>query len=248
MATQLHEIVAVEPGARTRGERDFTMLHQNAQKEALLNGLYRHYQPKDDEGERFPDERTNVVLRHRDVFEQVAGVLTGVFDVVATKEYANQEAAADVVVDGVAVLEAAPVTLLLYLERKLTDLHTFVAALPTVDPARSWTWNEQQQVWQAEPVETFKTRKIPTVLVKYPATDKHPAQTEVFPVDETIGTWTTVIYSGATSLRRRRELLDRVNKLTMAVQTARAQANETTIVQQRIGQSLLGYVFGPGEE
>lgn len=48
------------------------------------------------------------------------------FDVTATKDWANCEARADVTVDGWVLVSAVPVSCLLFLEKRLTDIYAFV--------------------------------------------------------------------------------------------------------------------------
>ncbi len=56
---KLNQIVAIEKGERASSLRTMTDVH-NKLKDALLSGLRRTYQPKDDEGETLPSESTNV--------------------------------------------------------------------------------------------------------------------------------------------------------------------------------------------
>ncbi len=75
-----------------------------------------------------------------EVIRRTSEILTRLFDVTATKDWANCTAAADVVVDGRTLLRQAPVTYLLFLEKQLADLHAFVKKLPVLDAAESWTF------------------------------------------------------------------------------------------------------------
>ena len=52
--------------------------------------------------------------------------------------------------------------------------------------------------WKTEPVQTYRTKRVPRNHVKAEATEKHPAQVEVYYEDVTIGYWTTVKFSGST--------------------------------------------------
>ncbi|WP_443732109.1 DUF7873 family protein [Streptantibioticus silvisoli] len=56
-----------------------------------------------------------------------------------TKERANRAARADVTVEGRTILADVPVTWLLFLEKRLTDLRTFVKKPPVLDAAGSWS-------------------------------------------------------------------------------------------------------------
>lgn len=115
--TKLNQIIAVEKGVKSKAYAEVTDAHHRLQKSALLAGISRTYQPKDEEGEQYPPESTRVQVRAEEVLRQTATTLTRLFDVTATKDWANCEAKADVVVDGQVLLRAVPATYLLFLEK-----------------------------------------------------------------------------------------------------------------------------------
>ena len=127
---KLNQIIAVEKGVKNRSFTELTEAHHGLQKPALLAGISRTYQPKDEEGEQLPPESTRVQLRAEEVLRKTADSLTRLFDVTLTKDTANCAAKADVVVDGEVILSDVPVTYLLFLEKQLTDLYTFARKLP----------------------------------------------------------------------------------------------------------------------
>lgn len=243
MATRLNQIIAVEKGVKADAERGLTNAYHTIQKTQLLSGISRTYRPVDDEGEKLPPESTRVQVQCEQVLAEVAATLTRLFDVTATKDVANCSATADVVVDGQTILSDIPATYLLFLEKKLVDLRTFVGKLPTLDPAETWTWDEAAEVWRADPVETTRTKKIPRNHVLAEATKEHPAQVQVFTEDVVVGYWKKVAFSGAVPQRRVNELLERVTKLADAVKFAREQANSIEISDQQVGDAVFGYLF-----
>lgn len=95
-------------------------------------------------------------------------------------------------------------------------------------------------------MQTTRTRKVPRVLEKAPATERHAAQTEVYMVDEVVGTWTTTRLSGAIQETRRVVLVDRVNKLIDAVKTAVEEANRLEITQMQAGEAIFAYLLSNG--
>lgn len=241
---KLNQIIALEKGVKSRSYASLTEAHQQLQKPALLSGIARTYRPKDDEGERYPPESTRVQLRSEEILRSTATILTELFDVVATKDWANCSARADVVVEGKTLLEKVPVTYLLFLEKQLTDLHTFVHKLPVLDPSESWRFEPSQDCWASEPAETSKTKKVPRNHVKAEATEKHPAQVEVYHEDIVVGYWKTVKFSGALPAARVRELLERVERLQKAVKMAREEANGAVVESTKSGDKIFGYLFG----
>ncbi|MFC9849859.1 hypothetical protein [Streptomyces prasinus] len=242
--TKLNQIIAVEKGVKSKAVQDVNGAHQKVQKPALLSGISRTYQPKDEEGEQLPPESTRVQVQGEDVLREMAASLTRLFDVTATKDWANCAARADVAVEGRTVLADVPVSYLLFLEKQLTDLHAFVRKLPTLDAAESWSHDPSTDWWKTDPVRTIRTKKVPRNHVKAEATEKHPAQVEVYYEDVPIGYWTTVKFSGALPARRLNELVERIEKLQQAVKFAREEANGAEVTDQRVGGAVFGYLFG----
>ncbi|MFI8858991.1 hypothetical protein ACIGW5_20525 [Streptomyces prasinus] len=242
--TKLNQIIAVEKGVKSKAVQDVNGAHQKVQKPALLSGISRTYQPKDEEGEQLPPESTRVQVQGEDVLREMAASLTRLFDVTATKDWANCAARADVAVEGRTVLADVPVSYLLFLEKQLTDLHAFVRKLPTLDAAESWSHDPSTDWWKTDPVRTIRTKKVPRNHVKAEATEKHPAQVEVYYEDVPIGYWTTVKFSGALPARRLNELVERIEKLQQAVKFAREEANGAEVTDQRVGDAVFGYLFG----
>lgn len=245
MATKLNQIVAVEKGVKGTAERDFTLAYHDLQKAGPMSGLTRTYRPRnDDDTELLPPEQTRVQYSAQDVIGRVTTSLTRLFDVTATKDYTNCRAVADVEVDGVVLLEKAPVTYLLFLEKKLVDLHTFIKKLPTLDPAEKWAAHDEGAgVFRTEPTETTRTKKVPRNHVLAQATDKHPAQVQMYHEDVVVGYWTKTTFSGALPAARVTELLARVEKLQEAVKFAREAANGTEVVDQKVGEKIFGWLF-----
>jgi hypothetical protein len=244
MATKLNQIIAIEKGVKSQTLRDLTDAHQLLQKQAMLAGISRTYRPKDEEGEVLPPESTKVQVKAEDVIRETIDVLTRLFDVVATKDWANTNAKGDVVVDGKVLLAQVPATYLLFLEKQLVDLHTFVKKLPVLDASDTWTFDPSSDCWATEPVQTVKTKKIPRNHVKAEATEHHPAQVEVYYEDVAIGYWRTVKFSGALPAQRVNELVERVEKLQEAVKFAREEANSLEVEDHKLGETIFKYLFG----
>jgi hypothetical protein len=241
---RLNQIIAVEKGIKSRSFQELTDAHHALQKPALLSGISRTYRAKDEEGEALPPESTRVQARAEDILRQTAGILAKLFDVTATKDWANCSAKASVTVDGRAILSDVPVSYLLFLEKQLTDLHTFIKKLPVLDASESWEFDASADTWATEPVQTLRTKKIPRNHVKAEATEKHPAQVEVYYEDVTVGFWRTIKFSGAMPAKRVNELLERVEKLQQAVKFAREEANNFETSEQKVGDAVFKYLLG----
>jgi hypothetical protein len=241
--TRLNQIIAVEKGVKSRSFGELTDAHHVLQKPTLLSGISRTYRPKDEEGEQLPPESTRVQVKAEEVIRQTVSILTRLFDVAATKDWTNTTARADVVVDGQPLLTAVPIAYLLFLEKQLVDLHTFVKKLPVLDASESWTYDASADCFATDPVQTVRTKKIPRNHVKAEATEKHPAQVEVYYEDVVVGFWKTVKFSGALPAKRVNELLERVETLQQAVKYAREEANTADVTDQETGEKVFRYLF-----
>lgn len=241
---KLNQIIAVEKSVKSRSFQELTEAHHALQKPALLSGISRNYRPKDEEGEQLPPESTRVQVKAEEIIQSTARILANLFDVTATKDWTNCEARADVVVGEQVLIKDAPVSYLLFLEKQLVDLNTFVRKLPVLDASESWSFDPGADCYATEPVQTVRTKKIPRNHVKAEATEKHPAQVEVYYEDVTVGYWRTVKFSGALPAQRVHELLNRIQKLQQAVKFAREEANSVEAKEQKIGEKFFNYLFG----
>lgn len=241
--TKLAQILAIEDGARSRAKDTETRAHHLLQKAPLLAGLSRTYLPTQDDGQELPPESTRVQVSTRDEITKVTAALTRAWDLAATKDEANTEARGDVVVGGRTLLTQVPVTTLLWLEKALTDVRTFVVKLPTLDPSDVWVEDVQNGGFRAEPSKTIRTKKVPRRFVKYEATEQHPAQVDIYMEDVPEGTWTTVKFSGALPAAEVAAMTERIDAVLAAVKSARAAANDFTVTDHQVGAALLAYVF-----
>lgn len=240
---KLNQIIAVEQGVKSKANREFTDLHREVTKTALLSGISRVYTPKDEEGDKLPSESTLVQVKAENVIARVSETLTNLFDVTLTKEKANGSAKADIVVGDNTILSGVPVTYLLFLEKKLVEIREFVSKLPTLDPSQEWTFDAAQGQYVTNVTETVRSKKVPKNWVKAEATDRHPAQVEIFHEDVIVGTWAKREFSGALPATRVNELITRVEALQTAVKFAREEANNTEITDAKAGKAVFDYLF-----
>jgi hypothetical protein len=241
---KLNQIIAVEKGVKSSTESRITRITRTMNKPELLQGLARSYQARDDEGEQLPGESKLVQVRVKEELKQLHEALSELFDTTATKEWANQQAKADVAIDGVVLVAGAPVSYLLFLEKQLAQLMDIARALPTLDPSDKWGWDPNTDAYATEPIKTTRTKKIPRNHVKAEATEHHPAQVEVFQEDVIVGTWNTIKFSGALPAIEVKAMVQRVEKLQRAVQFAREEANSMEIERQKVAAKVLDYILG----
>ncbi len=241
--SKLNQIIAVANGKKTKTTREITEAYKKVQKAALFEGISRTYQPVDDEGETFPPEKKNVQYSVSDAIEEVSKSLSGLFNIVATQDWANTKATADIVVDDQTILSDVPVTYMLFLEKQLQDIQTFISSLPVLDPAESWQWSDAGNCYASEVTQTNKTKKVLRNHVKAEATEHHPAQVETYSEDVVVGKWNTIKFSGSIPATEKTSLLERVGRLSDAVKFARETANMSEVEQVDVAGPLFKYIF-----
>lgn len=240
---KLNQIIAVVNGKKSKTQKAFTEIYHNLQKPTLFEGVTKVYEPLDENGDAQPPEKKLVQYRVSDALKAARETLEDVLDVTATQDFGNCKAKASVVVDGVTVLKDVPVTYLLFLEKQLTDVHTFVTKLPTLDPAEKWDFSADVDAYVTERSFRYNTKKVPRNHVKAEATKEHPAQVEMYYEDVPVGkTWTTK-FSGAIPAKEKNALLARVEKLQEAVKLAREEANATEVEQVKVGEAVFSFLF-----
>ncbi len=243
MAQRLNQVVATVSGKKTAAEKTLTEAYHIAQKAELFTGLTRTYSPKEDNGEGKPPERKVPQYRVQDLYRKVEGDLVEMFDGVATQDFNNCKAKADVTVDGKVVIAQAPVTFLLFLEKQLTNLKNFVEKLPVRDGGDEWEYQKESALFVTPVTHGQVTAKVQEAIVLYPATDKHPAQTQLITKDVVVGTWSNRKLSGAITKQEQDVMLARVKKFAEAVKVAREEANHIEAPAVRVGDGVLDYIF-----
>jgi hypothetical protein len=241
---KLNQVNAILTARKGEAEKALGEMSKQLQKEQLFTGRERTYRPLDEvNGQKLPPESQKVQLRVEELLQQAQARWTELWNLVLTQDTGNQNARADIVVDGTVLLAAVPVTTLLFLDKQLTELEAFVGRLPTPDPAEEWTHDPNSGLLKSHVNESIRTAKEPAVFVKYEATKEHPAQTEFYMRDVPVGTWRQILYSGCLQADRKNRILARVKKLHDAVKLAREQANLLDVDRQRAGEPLLAYLF-----
>lgn len=241
---KLNQIIAIEKGVKNKWHNTSTALHRSTQAEAMTTGVARKYDPHSEEDVALEPEVKRVQVSCVAALHEIAAVSTELFDVTATKDMANAKAKADVVIGETVILKGVPVTHLLFLEKKLKDLETFVTKLPVLDPGEEWAFDSNANIYASKPTKKTRTKKVFVAITMAPATDKHPAQIKETTEDKVAGTWTETKFSGALPAQRRAELLERLEKLQRAVKFAREECNSAPVEEARVGAPLFSYLFG----
>jgi hypothetical protein len=242
---KLCQVIAIANGKKKALTASVTELYKRLQRTEAFNGLTRVYSPLDDEGEELPTESKKVQHTVPETIAEARELWVDLLDVIATQEYANCKAKADIVVEGVTVLEEVPVTYMLFLEKRLDDIKSFVTKMPTLSTDVTWVQSASDEtIHVADLGRTTRTKKVPKVFLKAEATEHHPAQTEMIMEDVLVGYWAKADTSGAISMNEKRSLLKRVDSLREGVKMAREEANSTEIDTVETGEAIMDFVFG----
>jgi len=246
MATKLHEILAVEGDVAGANK---TILAETfntfAKKGELFNGFVRTLQMLQDGAPEAPTEYKEVDTTVDKRLDYQKDFVTRYLDVVLQKESTNQNAKADIEVDGVVLAKDVPATFLLGLESKLKQLRDVYSAIPTLPPGIKWipdTTKEEGIFMSEKPEEQFKTEKVIVPQILYEATKEHPAQVDKIVESKNVGKYSKTLWTGTISSAKKSALLGKIDKLSRAVKKARQRANTEVVVKRTIGKELFDYI------
>lgn len=243
--TKLNQVIAVEKGIKARTHSALSDVYKAVQKPELFNGFAKHYLKKDDEAEDLPSEKKIVQLTAKQAISTVKVAMAELFDITAAKDWTNCKAKGTVELDGIKLIEHAPVSFLLFLEKQLTDIRTFVDSIPVLDVAENWTLDQNSSLYKTEESRTHRTKKTVKPIVLYHATPEHPAQTQLITEDAIVGFWAQVKQSGAIPRPEKEQIVAKADKLIKAVKEAREAANNVDVAETpNTSNAIFSYLFG----
>lgn len=248
---KLHELLAVE--ADKQGE--FTRVCKEtlttfAKKAAHFTGHVRTLELRDEERKQEEEaarEETAVVTTVGDKLRYASESAIRYFNSLQMKEGANQQARADLVIEGTVIAKDLPATFLLALESKLKAVREYFEAIPTHDPSVMWEPDEAQRpgiyrTQNPQVSEKFEKKKVYPVMS--PATTEHPAQIDQVMETTVAGLYRTIRWSGMISPAQKSALLGRVDKLIRAVKVARQRANQVDVPKgTSVGKAIFEYLL-----
>lgn len=241
---KLNQILAVEKSIKGRAESVLQTATVTAQQEQLLNGFHKTYQPVAEDGAQRAPESLKVQHTAKELYSTVAKVLGELFNTTAAKDLANCSAKANVTVGGQVLLSGVPSTYLLFLDKQLTTLSSFVARTVELKSDTDWSMDPNSGLFRSGEIRTQVAQKVQEVLVKYQATVQHPAQTEIVSKDVLVGHWTTTKLSGALPKPLKQEILERIQELQLAVKEALEEANGSVEVPENdFGAKVFNHIF-----
>lgn len=243
----LGQVIAVERTLRRQDNDEGSKIKKSLTEARTLGGVEEYFPDNEDApvSERTAPKIQVVQARVEDGLKLARKYSEPAMDIVATKDRTNTTAEADLIVDGTILVPRVPVSHLLWLEGYLTEWRGFLAMLPTLSSMRTWERDESDGLFKALVDERARTSKETIPLVLHPGTEKHPPQTTTIQKDVRTGRIVVRAHSGAIRETRKRELLDRTDKVIVAVKDAIARANRTPATEVKgEGSAILGYILG----
>jgi hypothetical protein len=241
-----HHLLAFLGRVQERETNAISVIYKRLQKAGLYSGRRITYTALEDTdlAAAKPPEGNQVQFYVHMELEELQAHLTELYNLTATRDWANLEARGTIKVDGQVILADVPVMFLLWLKTELHHLRAELNVLPTLDSYKEWTEDEATGGFRTETEWQWSSRRVKKVLVRYEHTDEHPAQTELIEEEVPVARKETTDFSGAIRPTYRAALLKRADKLLDAVAVAVEEANSMDVTEQHVAPAIFGYLFG----
>ena len=243
---QLHALIAVQANvkgaaAKIAQETRITFKKKNEH----FDGHSKTYQPAEEKGEQLPPDRKPLVTTVGEKLAHFRKLTIPALDAMIRLEETNQTAKADVIVDDFTLADV-PATYLLQLDKKITEIRAVLGDIPTLDPNYDWHEDEIEGAgaWTTAPTKRNRTVKKIRHKVLVPPTEHHPAQVVEYADDVLAGEYTEKLQSGRLTSAKKSELLERADKLQIAVKKALSKANQEPHSTRKVGIQIFNFLFG----
>ncbi|MGD1842876.1 MAG: hypothetical protein ACFB0B_18565 [Thermonemataceae bacterium] len=244
MANKLHELLAVEQDRKSKANQVIGETKKIFTKyDPYFDGMIKKYVPLEEDAEQIPDETKEMVTTVKKALEESLAEVAKALDATLSKAETNASntAKAELIV-GEQNFGTYAATSLLALEAQLNKVLELYRAIPTLDATKKWVFDDQNGVYKTEEEVKFRSVKRPKVIVKYEATEKHPAQTELLNLDLQVGKYETIYYSGKVTSTQKNTMVERIEQLIEAVKIARAKANNVEVNNVKLSQELFTFI------
>jgi len=242
----LHELLAVESDLDGAHKKilDETRVTFTKKSDHFL-GQHRKFEMFVEDGIHYPEESKALDTTVQEKLDHMKKTEIRYFDAILQKEATNQNATADLIVDGVTITTGLPATFLLGMETRLKHLRTAYESIPTLQPGIEWVLDPAigKNIYKtAKPLEKIKTETVIEPVVLYEATKEHPAQVKESSKVKNIGKYTTTGWSGMITPAEKSALLGKIDKLIRAFKKARQRANTTEVTKRTIGKEIFDFI------
>lgn len=242
----LHELLSVEADLEAERRTKHDKISADFEsKPAQFLGQHRKLEMFHEDGIEYPEDIKKLDATVADKLVELKVVETRYFDALLQKEATNQEAVADLIVDGNTIAEKLPATFLLGMEKRLKVLKATYSKAPTLQLGIDWVEDKTigKNIFKtANPVEKLKTESVVEPVVMYEATKEHPAQIKEVTKTQNVGKYVQTTWSGMLPESKKKITLARIEALIRACKQARQRANTTKIINKSIGDKLFSYI------
>jgi hypothetical protein len=247
--SQLHEILAVE--GDLKGEknkiRDETVATFTKKSNLFLGFIKRleMFDAKKENEEAAGNERSEITTTVPEKLEYISKAFIRFWDTKLQKETANQEATADVIIEGATFFKDVPVTFLLGMEEELKQLRKVYDNIPTLQSGIDWVKDPQKGsgYWKAvHLIIKQKTKQLIQSTITVEPTKEHPAQVREWSEDVQIGKYCTENWSGMISPAQKSNALSRLDTVLRAFKKARQRANNQEVRNIRVGKQIFDFI------
>lgn len=244
MSNKLHEILALEQDRKNKANQNIGESVKTFTKNASsFDGMIKKYIPLEEFSEQIPDESKEMVSTVKKTLKSTLEPVIVAIDATLSKEETNSSGVAQAeLIVGEKNFGTFSATSLLALEAHLLKVLELYKAIPTLDTSTKWNFDEQNDFYRTEGEVKFRNIKRPQVIVKYEATEKHPAQTEIMNVDYQVGKYETTQFSGKITPLQKSNLIARIEKIIEGVKIARTKANNVEVKETKIASDIFDYI------
>lgn len=244
----LHTLLAQRAHLHKQTSEVFKNETKNLSSLHLFDGTTKIFKPfKVEEGQpaSIVDVDTPISAVVRDNVKYALTYLKNALDIDLSIERGNQEARADVIVNGNVLLPNVPATYLLSLSKKLVEIRNLCDKIPTLDTKGRFSPNPNglKGSYISAPHVNIRTKKVEIHDVVVPQSEHHPAQVVKRTEDQNIGINETINYSGRMTPEDKAALMSRVDDLIKAVDVARSEANRTEVEPVNYNDNLISFIL-----
>lgn len=246
---KLHELIAVRANLKQQAAKTMADLSNTFEKKQHhFTAKVKAFTPNGENAEAKIEEQLDLQTTVKKELIWVKDFIVKSLDVSLQVATGNTTAKSDIVLENGTVLATdIPATTLLELEDSVEELRKFAERIPTLDAAKGFRPDPDkgEGVFVSREVEKTRTQAQKKIYTLAPATDKHPAQTQLVDEQVAIGTIREREWSSMLTVAEKGDMLYRIEELSRAVRKARARANETEVdISRKIGGDLIKYAFG----
>lgn len=243
---KLYELLSVEPDLKNAAKKliDECIVTFNKKAHHFM-GHTKRIELFDADAPQEADEHAEIVDTVDDRLEYLLEYVGKYYDAYLQKEQTNQEAWADLIVNGITIAERLPATFLLGMEEKLKTLRRVYESIPTLKPGIIWEEDSSQRpgVFRAKyDDEKFRTAKRLMHKILVEPTDKHPAQIEKWTEDTKVGRIKTTNWCSMLTPADKAARLGRIDELLIAVKQARQKANDIVAENRDISLRIFEFI------